>query len=511
MSAPLLVLLLLLGQAPAATQVPVSDLEKRSELVNRDLLVEGRTPKFVFDRTRGWDTFTVLKSSVRFRLPPQLAFAKPPTTGGIRVRGTLRNLQGQLVFDVVDPPELIASDLDRLNQAASRFVPADIDSRRSWAEWGLARAAEYDDPALRARAQSLAGEAIDLEAAQPANAGPFRQIELASRARELQVPEPTPTALVHRGARARLPRVASLDDAEALVKLLEKILPPTAREPQAQEAPPGLLAAYDRDPAAAYRAAEPSARAHLDRRLMADARQKAIELRATAAPDQLLTLATRAEAELPDRPKLARSLRLRGLETTEVRDLRLQDVQDRAAMFDRLGEPNRAKDLLRSWLDFQRINRLTPRDAEGRLTLAAQYETIVGDRRTAEALLREAWDIDPDAPDITRAFRERGFRLVGKNWVASEGSTSSSPTTVSSGAESRPAPAAGTDPYRGLNREQVIAMIGQPDSVSRLVTQGHLREQWLYRRDRLYLNFVQRPGASVAVVASSVRATRLDP
>jgi hypothetical protein len=508
--AALILLLALISQPPAVVRVSVADLEKRPELVGRDLMVEARSPKFIYDRARDWDTFTVQKSEVRFRLPPQFAFAKPPTTGGIRVRGTLRNVQGHLVFDVADRPELIPGDMERLEQAIGKFVPEDIASRHSWAEWAMRRAAEYDDDALRARAQQLAGDAIDLEAAQPANAGPFRQIELAARARELQVPEPTPTALVHRGARERLPRIASPEDAEGLVQLLEKILPQAASDPSTQNADPALLATYDRDPAQAYRAADPATRARLDRRLMADARQKAIELRANAAPSQLLALADRADKELPDRPQLARSLRLRGLETTDVRELRLAEVQDRARLFETLGEPGRARDLLRSWLDFQRTSRLTPGDAEGRLSLATQYETLASDPRSAESLLREAWAIDPNAPETARAFRERGFRLVGKDWIAPE-SPAAGINTNPDATASRPAASAGTDPYRGLNREQVIAMIGQPDSVSRLVTQGHLREQWLYRRNRLYLNFVQRPGTSVAVVASSVQASRLDP
>src|SRR5439155_19577955 len=119
-------------------------------------------------------------------------------------------------------------------------------------------------------------------------------------------------------------------------------------------------------------------------------------------PKSHLCLADEAGGLLPDRPRVASGLLDKGLNAaaSDVGRLRLGEVEDLARTYtERLHQPERALALKRAWLDDQKVHRLSPRDAEGRLALAEQYETLLGNdpsgRAAAINLLREAWKIDP--------------------------------------------------------------------------------------------------------------------
>lgn len=501
-----LVTLLALGvlaQASDLPVTPVADLGRKPELVQRELVVEGRKPNFSADRSLRWSSFTVEGSKVEFRLPPALSLTRRPSEAGIRVRGVLQPVGAGFVFNVTHPPELLSSDLERLEKGVAALPPTDFRHRQDWADWAERRAAEYKDEPLQTRARQLASEALRLEAAHPSMSAPGPLLDLVEQARARKAAEPEPTALAHEALRSLLSRVRDPEEAEALATRAAKLLPPHAGQPQDVDLG-DWLAASDRDPADAYRRADPAVRPGLDRRLLADLIQRSLELKASSAPDRALGLAARAEKELPDRPRVASTLRLQALESTDVKSLRLSEVQERAKLYEQLNEPRRARELLGAWLDEQRRSRLSPNDADGRVDLAAQYETLIQDHVTAEALLREAWRLDPGAESTTEAFRRRGYRHVNGEWVAPTGSTH--PAGESSTATAAPKSSrSGADPYRGLNRAQVLEKLGKPDTISRVATQGQLREQWIYRqqgKSTIYLNLVQRNGTTTATVTS---------
>ena len=59
-------------------------------------------------------------------------------------------------------------------------------------------------------------------------------------------------------------------------------------------------------------------------------------------------------------------------------------------------------------------------DAEGRVLLADKYDSLLDDRAGAEALLQEAWRIDPQSKEVADAFRRRGFHKLNDRWVLSQ-------------------------------------------------------------------------------------------
>lgn len=497
------------AQRPAAVVVPVADLVKDPALVGTEVTVEGRKPKFEFHRAKGWNEFQFAGSPVLFRLPDRLSYPAPPNIAVLRVRAILGREGASRFVAAVIAVEPLPSDAERLKRDLAAMRPGEIAGREAAAAWAEKRAAEYHDQDLLTQARTTLGEAIRLTSELPASQQPERQLELAEKARTRGVPAPEPSALAHRGLRGLLRQTKSAADAQGLADRAEAVL----GETQATAEPAGLaawLVPYDADPADAYRRAPPAMRAALDRRMIGDVLQHAFELQAGEHPENAVALADKALAKLPDRPALSAQLRRKGLESTDVSALRLNEVQDRAKQYERLGDPEAARALLRRWLDDKRAGRLGAQDAEGRVLLASQYEQLLGDKATATALLHEAWRIDPEANSIAEAFLKRGFRRVGNDWVPPADRVGDASET--SGVEDAPRAdhAARNDSLIGQTREEVRAVLGKPNAISRVATQGQVVEQWIYSgsasRSTQYINFLIRPGTRrVTVVAHTSR------
>ena len=204
-----------------------------------------------------------------------------------------------------------------------------------------------------------------------------------------------------------------------------------------------------------------------------------------------------------------------GAASSEVGTLRLGEVDTLAELYrDRLKQPEKAKELYRSWLEDQRKHRLSPRDAEGRLALALQYENLLDDRPTSLTLLRDAWAIDPQSPQLRDAFLRRGFRKVGGDWVEGPKTRAASETSsdafkrekgtedAESGGkaavdEASPRITAGPsdDSLIGATPAQVLAKLSKPDRRARLATGGKLIEQWVYfvAGGKQYINILHGP------------------
>jgi hypothetical protein len=473
-----------------------AELAGRPDLVGREVIVEGRQPRFDFSPRLGWYQFTFKGAPARFRLPDAQALKDRPTFEAVRARGILAKEGSGLLCQVITY-EPLPPDLERLDDAVSRLGQNDAARRWDWARWALTRAKRYGDDALARRAGEVAAEALRIEGEARENRAADRQVALAGQGRERGAAEPEPSALAHRGFRTRLVGLKDAAEARALADQAAALFP-AATKPVAAPADLGPVAkAYETDPAAAYRVASPAVRATLDRDLVADLRTTALERTVAEQPDQGVALADRAAADLPDRPELARRLREQGL-AAAARDLgalREADVKALARRYEaELNQPDAAKDLLRRWLEDQRQNRLSATDAEGRLLLADKYEELLADRRTAADLLREAAKIDPDARAVVEALRRRNFRQVKGEWLAPAGYEAA---PAAAAAPDAPAPAGATgDPYLGLSREEVRNRLGRPSRVVRVATQGYLLEQWQYRGlggDAQFFNFGRRP------------------
>ncbi len=496
------------GQDAGPVSVEPGDLTKRADLIGREVVVDDRVSRFQWHPETGYDQIFLTRApEVSFEVPKPLRPSQSPSVVAVRVRGTLRLERGRWWVDVSHfEPE--AADLDRLNRAVALLPRSDAESRYAWARWAETRGRAFHDEHLITRAREVLAEAIRADSDRPSSADPAGHwLALADRARTAKVPEPEPSAQAHRGFRARLALAKSAVELKTLVDRIDRAFPEAAKAVSADlsrwEKP------YRNAPADAYRAAPVEARRALDHQLRADAVQELLELKAAEAPKSLLSLADEAERSLPDRPDLARRFLTKGLALaeTEIGSLRLDEVEALAKVYrDRLQQPEKGRDVILAWLSNQKNQRLSPRDAGGRIALADQYENLLNDRETAVSLLREAWKIDYASGEVADAFRRRGFRKVNGDWV--EGTRNSAPAAAaSSGTEpSAPVAVALADPaplparsesLRGSTAEEVrVRMGGRPNRKTWVSSQGQLVEQWVYFGPRLdqYVNLLRKAG-----------------
>jgi tetratricopeptide (TPR) repeat protein len=498
----------------AGPTVRVSELASRPDLIGQEITVEGRSPHYSYTRGGGWNEVDFPGSPVLFRLPPRPEIvAAPRQPPVLRIEGVLTKEGTRLVLQGRRAEEL-PSDDQRLRLGVAALGARDRENREGWARWALARAEEHQDDALKASALAVRGEALRIEAQSLSDRQVEPKLALAERGRADGIPAPEPEVLAHEAFRSLLTMTSSAPDLAALADRCRKFFADTPRPIDAARAEARTLrAAYENDIAGVYRAASPETRVALDRVLLGDVLEKSLRAELAADPKRGIELADRAEREVPDRAELARTLRKTGLDSEDVGSLRLAEVKARSEQYEDLGLPDQAQDLLRRWLKNQRTNRLSPSDTEGRALLASQYESLIGDRVTAGALLMEAAKLDPGSREVTDALRRRGFRKVGDTWEPPSSLVAEAAGPADAAAAATAGASAGavrrvTDAMVGLTRDEVRAQLGKPDHVARVLTQGQLLEQWIYRaegnRPGRYLDFlVKAGGTGVPTVVAS--------
>ena len=174
---------------------------------------------------------------------------------------------------------------------------------------------------------------------------------------------------------------------------------------------------------------------------------------------------------------------------SDLKSLHKDDIEAFAKRFEKSGRPEKVRDLRKRWLDTKRRETLDPRDADGRVALGDQYESLIDDKKTAATLYLESLAIDPNQQRAIDGLVRLGYRKVRNAWVAPETSRDSGdrPTIA---AATTPADAGG---LRGLTQAEVRRrMGGNPDRVVRAASQGRIIEQWIYRgaRESQYIDFL---------------------
>ena len=496
------------AQAPDAAPFSVepSAIAKDADLIGRTVVVDDRVRFFSSSGKRGplgqhiFDELMLKRTEVAFRLPPALRPEHPTPPPAVKVTGTVR-VDGRLIYVDVASLEAMPADLDRLNREVKRLAADDSAARARWADWAGRRAKDFKDAPLANRARELETEAILIDVGRPK----ADDLALARRARAQGLGDDLVGAVAHRGLRARLDAARTADELAAVVAEIPTYLPKAA-EPHPAADLAEWSARMKANPVATYRGASPSTRDAIDRALLGDALERLLDRKLADAPDQARALADEARAKLPDRPLVADRLRERALTSTEARasTMRYSEVEALARDFREAGQPDRARGVVKTWLDDQR-RRLIANDADGHVILAGQYDRLLSDRATSTELLQEALKADPQSKPVTDAFRRMGFRKSDKGeWYDPEPARTASAAV----AEAEPAPGPGTgrgDSLRGKTPEQVRKNLGKPTRVAREATQDATIEQWTYQgpRQRLIVVIHRPRGQARAEVIAS--------
>jgi tetratricopeptide (TPR) repeat protein len=492
--------------ADAVPEIDALDLQKRGDLVGKEVIVDGRVAYFQ-NHDGIFDEVYLKKTTATFRLPAELRTRQAPDAAGVRLQGILRKESGVFVMDVTRMTQL-PGDMERLRQGIAQLTANDFENRYAWARWARRRGTDFGEPALREKAAALCAEGIRLEAARPGMQQPDATLRLARKARDLGAPEPEPSALVHRALRTKLSSENTATGFEQLVKDAEELLPASQSPAPVVADLNERLATYEKEPDDSYRRAPEGVRRALDRRLYIDLVQKAFERHVAEHPDEALSLADRAREKLPDRPAVANALEADAIEhltdDVHLNTMRRVELDGWIKRFQARNEPRRTEELKRRWLTQQR-RRISPSDAEDRVTLAGLYETMLNDRASAVQLLREAWKIDPQSKEIPNAFRRLGYRKVGDSWEEAKGGTEK-PKNDAEPAKPASRVDATAEPLRNLTRTEVRSQLGEPTSVARSASQGDVLEQWIYNEGNgrvRYVNFRFRVGMAQPLVERS--------
>ncbi len=483
------------GAARAQTEpVPVeaADLERRTDLIGRTVIVDDHVAFYVTRRGTEDDELQLKRTAVTFMVPRRLRPREAPRLSAVIVRGVLKR-DGGRIYAEATRIDVVPGDRDRLDRAIGDLPPKDFASRQTWAAWAERRARDFKDNALLERAQAIESDALRIKADMRRLSvdAPQEWLAMAKDAKGRQVPEPEPSAQAHRAMRAMLAVATSVPDLKSLIQEIEGFFPNVRTDRALGGA---NLARWEKpygdDPAGAYRIAPPDIRKALDRRLWADATERLLQLQAGGDVRSALDASDQAATLLPERPELAQRLTRKGLEKARqnLPAMRLDDVKAMAQVYrERLHQPDQALNLLRDWLK-TRQDRLSKTDAEGPLGLAALYEELLQDRATAIELLRKASKIDPNSQEIAEAFRNRGYRKFKDDWIEAVPEQTAKPNGPTDAAL---AGAVASRGLKGLTAEEVGTRIGgKPDRVNYIGSKGQMIEQWIYYLDTKQVRFV---------------------
>jgi tetratricopeptide (TPR) repeat protein len=482
------------GQAPReAVHVEPDELERRQDLIGRDVVVDDHVKYYVNRDGSEPDELQLKRTPITFQVPRRLRPPFSTRVTSVVVKGVLKRDDGRLVCAVTEITP-VGGDLERLERGLASLAAKDFGTRKAWARWAQRRAKEFNDTALLERARAIEGDALRIESEMKRVGvdAPREWLTMAQDARRRKVAEPEPSAQAHRALRAMLAAAPGAAELKGVLQEIEAFFPDAAADKvSARVNLARWEGAYGDSPAAAYRDAPAQVRKALDRRLWADATARRLELEASGDLQAALTLSDQAAAILPDKPALPAQLleQATRLARQDLGSLRLSEVKALAAAYrGKEQQSELALKLLGDWLKIQR-DRLSATDAEGALELANLHEELVQDRVTAVELLRKAWKIDPSSKEIAEAFRARGFRKVKDDWVESApGGPEKSDATSGAGAEP---PAVASRGLRGLTGDEVRTRLGgKPDQVNYVGSRGQLIEQWIYHLDTKQVRFV---------------------
>lgn len=479
----------------------------KPEWLNKTVEIEDRISDF---RKHGakFDEIAIKGSPIPLKLAGPMRLDRPSPMPRGRFQGRVIKV-GNLFQFMVTNMELLPSERDELTSKVAALPAGDAQKRLELAAWADSIGERYADLNLRDSARTLRTEAFKLLGMKDDAPGAPPGSTAIAAARDADKAGTDPAivrSLAHLGLEKAVTGTKDQAGLELLSKEIAAILP-DAVKPQQGKISDQAAARYKADPLTAYIEAGPDDRRLLDRDLMARAMEKGLLAAAVNQPDQLESIIDIAKRNFPDRPEIADSVRDRGLIALieNAKNLRRDDLIKLVGdVRGKYGQPDLAQKLAKEWLARSQSENLAASDAEGRVSLAKDYLSLLGDKRAAAALLREAVSIDPNHAGAAEVLASLGWRKDGDRWIDPDEPDPNQSTAEGSFPAPQPnlpgnriaergdpvpqaprpsqPPATGADPesLAGANQTQIQAKFGMPDRKIRVLTQGLLSEQWVY-------------------------------
>ncbi|MGD9854603.1 MAG: hypothetical protein AB7U20_06580 [Planctomycetaceae bacterium] len=460
------------GWAVAQSDVPsirefVAAKDLWPQRVGRPLTLEGRYSALSGTELRfaGCD--------LRFLLPK--SFVKPrQNVKNVEVSGQLEKQNGELVF-VIRSLKTRPSDEEMLDRRRVTIDTSRPESLLELGQWARDRGRFYEDePLLQAGNRILeSGLTRAFDALDSQDADGMRA--LAARAESLGLDGRLRRQYLHEANRADLERELKQPkpNYQALLRNLSQELP-GCREPL----PPGhesLRKDYAKDPRLAYRVADHPTRQLLDRIFFGEMTIADITRNAAADGSNGYAIAAQIEKRLPERGDLAKMYRDRELKhlSGRVTELNRDQLLDLSGRHDARGEPDRAQEIKRRWLD-SRVRKAAGDGPLALVELGEDYLNLLQDERAAARMFQLAYEANPQLTTASAWLAEHGYELRDGRWsLPGEAARTEQDDLVEAIHEGRV--------LEGMTGAQVRAALGgAPSSVARIASAGLIAEVWLY-------------------------------
>lgn len=476
-----------------------SDQIHKPEWLNKEIEIEDRISEFLKHGTK-YSEIRLKGTPIPVTLPPQLRLDRPSPLPRGRFTGRVIKI-GNFYQFMVTTMELLPSEREELAQKVAELSPTNAQKRLELASWAESLATRYKDASLKQSVSQLRSEAyriLGTQEDQPGTPPGSSAIEAAREAKKAGSDPVIIQGLAHLGLRKAFAKLEDQTGLEILSKEVAELLPDSTRR-QLGELKPDTIEQYRKDPLKVYLEAGSADRRLLDRLLMVETLEKGLMVAVVNHPDKIELFMKTAQNAIPEKPELANSIRDRGLlKLVETSDkLRRDDLIKLVNQVrDKFGQAELARKLARKWLDSRQSTQLAEGDTEGRFSLSQDYLALLGDKRSAAALLRECLTLDPDMKKAADLLAELGWKKDGDRWIDPDESSSSSPVAsagtapkpgeetprLPGGRITEPPPASSGDSQSlvGLTQAQITSKFGMPEHKSRMLTQGQLHEQWYF-------------------------------
>lgn len=445
------------------------------KLLGSDFRVEVRVKVF------GPRLLTVLGSNLQFRSDTPLT--GDPKTNRYELGGTiLKEANSDRYYFSIREVKPLPSDQELLRERRSKLNTTKPEQWYEAADWGMTRAAKYDDAELREEARDLYQNGLETEYGQlmPRDAKGIRS--LLAKLDRWKLSADLRMRMVHEAFRAEYEQTLKVQQGN-LADVLSRI----GRDLAGSETPlaaedAALQEQYRANAVEAYRTVKPILRPKLHRMLYVEVYRDWIERDADPQGRNGVEIAQKL-AQVPELAMEARQHREKEI-AFRLKTAGTMPRQEMLAFAKGLDEvmDARGKELRRLWLA-SRERRLVKDGWSGLIELGDESLALLDDRVAAVKYYQDADRAAPNLGTLTDRFLKLGYVQHEGRWIPKEDVP---PPTADPFYE---AVQAGRVMVGMLPRHVKSALGSEPDELVRMVSGAGVKEWWTYKVEGISVEF----------------------
>lgn len=449
------------------TAIFVGEVEAaKDRFTGRRIQMEGRTNNV--------DTREVLlkgsKIFVRVNVKlPVLARRAPNVT----VTGVLNQEGGRYIFDL-DGLQETPADQEHLRQLRSKMDRENPESFYKVAQWCRQRGTFYQDPKLLEQAREINQQGFKVAWKKLAPNDFAGRMQLASRAIDMQIPDPDRKELLHEAFQIRREQTAKLPkpDWDQLAAEIRRDLP--GSESALKDYSEEWRRKYEQDPIRTYSQASPEERVKLHRLLWLLVRWDELMSRLKGDQSNALEIANEVELTLPELRSDAERLREQSVsvQMSEVEKLSRADLLEMREGYRKRKQEAQGEALVDRWLAVRR-KKLQPEDVEGLRQLVQDYEACNRDLKPLGSLVVAAAKAYPESEELKAILKKMGYEQKDGAWLSREERMDRAQDRERE--DSREGKVA-----VGMTASDLRKAMGVPVSLTRVASSNQVQEIWIY-------------------------------